>query len=47
MCKHELKDLVGLADGIKCRSCGKMFADFKEVEKDRKEKPAKKTKGVK
>ena len=24
-CKHELKDLVGMADGIHCRACGKIF----------------------
>ena len=48
MCKHELYDLVGTADGIECRKCGKVFKDFTEVEKDRKqaEKPAKKKKGA-
>lgn len=24
-CKHELKDLVGRADGIHCRACGMIF----------------------
>lgn len=30
-CKHELKDLMGTADGIVCRKCGRVFADYKEV----------------
>lgn len=42
-CKHELQDLIGLAEGIKCRKCGKLFKDFNELEKDR--KPKKKKKG--
>lgn len=42
-CKHELKDLIGLADGIKCRACGKLFKDFTEIEKDRKPPRKKKT----
>ena len=44
-CKHEQKDLLGRADGILCRACGKVFASIAEVEKDRKaDKPAPKPK---
>ena len=25
MCKHELKDLVGVAGGVLCRKCGERF----------------------
>lgn len=24
-CKHELKDLVGVADGVYCKKCGQTF----------------------
>ena len=27
-CKHELKYLVGIADGIRCRNCGEVFKDY-------------------
>ena len=27
-CKHELKDLIGMADGIHCRKCGAVFKDL-------------------
>lgn len=37
-CKHELKDLVGMADGIHCKACG---AVFRTVEEARAEKPKK------
>lgn len=33
-CKHDIKDLIGTSGGIKCRACGKVFASFKELEKD-------------
>ena len=36
MCKHDNKDLIGTAEGLKCRACGKVFKDFKEIEADRK-----------
>lgn len=41
MCEHDLKDLVGTADGIVCKACGKTFKSMAEVEKDRKPKPKK------
>lgn len=31
MCKHEIKDLMGTADGIVCRKCGATFASFDEL----------------
>ena len=34
-CNHDLRGLVGTADGIICRACGKTFKDFKELEADR------------
>lgn len=40
ICNHDIKDLIGTSDGIKCRACGKVFASFKDLEADR--KPAKK-----
>lgn len=30
-CKHELKDLVGMADGIHCTACGKIFKDYDDL----------------
>lgn len=38
-CKHELKDLVGMADGIHCKACG---AIFKTIEEAQEKKPEKK-----
>ena len=35
MCRHDNNDLIGDANGIKCRACGKVFASFAEVEADR------------
>ena len=35
MCKHEQAQLVGTADGIRCRGCGKVFNSFAELERDR------------
>lgn len=35
MCKHEIRDLMGTADGIVCRKCGKLFADMDAVNADR------------
>ena len=35
MCKHELPHLMGTADGIVCRKCGKLFADMEAVNADR------------
>lgn len=36
-CNHATEHLVGTAEGIKCRVCGKVFATFDELVKDRKE----------
>lgn len=33
-CKHELKHLMGTADGIVCRACGKLFKSFAEIHED-------------
>lgn len=47
MCKHENHMLMGIADGIVCRGCGKMFSSFAEMEADRApkaEQPKKKKK---
>ena len=47
-CKHELKYLVGMADGIHCRNCGKIFPEMpaanvlKTVEKTTPKKEGKK-----
>ena len=30
-CKHELPMLMGTADGIVCRACGRAFKSFAEV----------------
>lgn len=35
MCNHDNKDLVGVADGIRCRACGRVFASYAELEADR------------
>ena len=39
-CKHAQEMLMGTADGIVCRACGKTFANFDEVLAERGEKPA-------
>ena len=39
-CKHEQEMLMGTADGIVCRACGKTFANFTDVLNERGEKPA-------
>ena len=42
-CKHDLRALMGTADGIVCRACGAVFKSFEEIEASRKpeaEKPA-------
>lgn len=31
MCKHELPDLMGTADGIVCRKCGRLFSTMEEI----------------
>ena len=35
MCTHEQPQLVGTAEGIRCRACGKVFNNFAEIERDR------------
>ena len=30
-CKHELKMLVGMADGIHCTGCGRIFKTLEEI----------------
>lgn len=39
-CKHELKDLIGMADGIHCRACGAVLQSMPAREE--KKEPAKK-----
>ena len=34
-CKHDLPFLMGTAEGIRCRTCGKLFHSFEEIERDR------------
>lgn len=43
-CKHAQEMLMGTADGIVCRACGKTFKNFDEVLAERGEKPVKETK---
>lgn len=31
-CKHELQFLMGTADGIVCRCCGRVFKNFAEIQ---------------
>ena len=39
-CTHELKDLVGMADGIHCTACGKIFPKMPAaVEEEKKPAP--------
>lgn len=42
MCKHETKMLVGTANGIVCKACGKTFPDMAALNADRKPKRKKK-----
>lgn len=30
-CKHEIEKLMGTADGIVCRGCGRLFKNFNEI----------------
>lgn len=39
-CKHEQHMLMGTADGIVCRGCGKLFHDFDEITPQKHETPA-------
>lgn len=34
-CKHELKDLVGMADGIHCKACGAILDKLPEKQEGR------------
>lgn len=38
VCTHDVEHLVGTADGITCKNCGKVFATFAELEADRPKK---------
>lgn len=40
-CKHETPLLVGTADGIVCRRCGRVFASFAEIEAENAPEPEK------
>lgn len=42
ICTHDVEHLVGTADGITCKNCGKTFATFAELEADRPKKQEKK-----
>jgi hypothetical protein len=33
-CRHENKYLMGTADGIVCRACGKLFTSFADIHGD-------------
>lgn len=33
-CKHEINLLMGTADGIVCRGCGRLFKDMDEILED-------------
>lgn len=33
-CKHEINLLMGTADGIVCRGCGRLFKDMSEILKE-------------
>lgn len=43
MCKHELRNLVGTADGIVCRGCGRTFKSFAEIEANKAPMPKPRT----
>ena len=30
-CNHDINNLIGTADGILCRKCGKLFSSFDEI----------------
>lgn len=38
-CNHELKFLVGMADGIHCRACGKILPKMPAAEKVEAQEP--------
>lgn len=44
-CKHELKDLVGMADGIHCKACGAVFRTVEEAQAEKPKKEKKKNAG--
>lgn len=45
-CKHDLPFLMGTADGILCRGCGRLFKTFDEIKRPE-EQPAEAPKNVK
>lgn len=40
-CKHELKDLVGVADGVYCKKCGQTFDHIPKQEVVKEPEPTK------
>ena len=44
MCKHEIGLLIGTADGIVCKGCGKLFRSFDEISPEKEEIPEEKPK---
>lgn len=34
MCNHDIAYLMGTADGIVCRCCGRLFANMDEIKAD-------------
>lgn len=40
MCDHNITLLMGTADGIVCRGCGRLFASFDEIKKETDPAPA-------
>lgn len=39
-CKHEINLLMGTADGIVCRGCGRLFKDMNEILQENEPVPA-------
>ena len=39
MCNHEISLLMGTADGIVCRGCGRLFPNYDAILADRGETP--------
>ena len=35
VCTHNIQHLIGKADGIYCKNCGRRFDNFEELENDR------------
>lgn len=39
-CTHETRNLIGTAEGIQCRACGKTFKTFAEIHANAERQPA-------